>query len=87
MLIVVINLFSSFSLDEILVIFMMLKICKHIGHNICLVKWIASIYSYDIFPVSHLAKLISSLIVLSFKHQNPQRGLDALSGFHSIENG
>jgi hypothetical protein len=78
-LIVVINSFSSFSLDEILLIFMTLKICKHIGHNVCLVKWIASIYSYDIFPVSHLAKLISSLIVLSFKHQNPQGGLDALS--------
>jgi hypothetical protein len=31
------------------------------------------------FPVSHLAKLIISLIVLSFKHQNPQGGLDALS--------
>jgi hypothetical protein len=28
---------------------------------------------------NHLAKLISSLIVLSFKHQNPQEGLDALS--------
>jgi hypothetical protein len=31
------------------------------------------------FTVSHLVKLISSLIVLSFKHQNPQGGLDALS--------
>jgi hypothetical protein len=40
---------------------------------------IASIYSYDIFPISHLAKLISSLIILSFKHQNQQGGLDALS--------
>jgi hypothetical protein len=79
MLIVIINPFSSFSLDEILLIFMMLKICKYIIHNICLIKWIASIYSYDIFPVSHLAKLISSLIILLFKHQNPQRGLDALS--------
>jgi hypothetical protein len=58
---------------------MTLKICKHIGHNVCLVKWIASIYSYDIFPISHLAKLISSLIILSFTHQNPQGGLDALS--------
>jgi hypothetical protein len=78
-LIVVINSFSSFSLDEILLIFMTLKICKHIGHNVCLVKWIALIYSYDIFPVSHLAKLISSLIILSFKHQNLQGGLDTLS--------
>jgi hypothetical protein len=31
------------------------------------------------FPVSHLAKLISSLIVLSFKHQNTLGGIDALS--------
>jgi hypothetical protein len=66
---------------------MTLKICKHIGHNVCLIKWIISIYSYDIFPVSHLAKLISSLIILSFKHQNPQGGLDALSKttIYSIE--
>jgi hypothetical protein len=70
-MIVVINSFSSFSLDEILLIFMTLKICKHIGRNVCLVKWIDSIYSYDIFLVSHIAKLISSLIVSSFKHQNP----------------
>jgi hypothetical protein len=28
---------------------------------------------------NHLAKLISYLIVLSFKHENPQEGLDALS--------
>jgi hypothetical protein len=58
---------------------MTLKICKYIGHNVCLVKWIASIYSSNIFPVSHFAKLISALIILSFKHQNPQGGLDALS--------
>jgi hypothetical protein len=63
---------------------MTLKICKHIGHNVYLVKWIASIYSYDIFPISHLAKLLSSLIVLSFKHQNPQGGLDALSISHFL---
>jgi hypothetical protein len=31
------------------------------------------------FSVSHLAKLISSLIILSFKHQNLIGGLDALS--------
>jgi hypothetical protein len=31
------------------------------------------------FSVSHLAKVISSLIILSFKHQNTLRGLDALS--------
>jgi hypothetical protein len=58
---------------------MMLKICKHISHNVCLLKWIASIYSYDVFPISHLSKLISSLIILSFKHQNPQGALDAPS--------
>jgi hypothetical protein len=63
---------------------MTLKICKHIGHNVCLVKWIASIYSYNIFPISHLAKLISILIVLSFKHQNSQGGLDALSDANRI---
>jgi hypothetical protein len=78
-LVVIINSFSSFSLDENLLVFMMLRIYNHIGHNICLVKWIASIHSQDIFPISHLAKLISTLIVLSFKHQNSQRGLDALS--------
>jgi hypothetical protein len=35
----------------------------------------------DILPVSHLAKHISSLIILSFKYQNPLGGggLDALS--------
>jgi hypothetical protein len=83
-LVVIINSFSSFSLDEILIIFMTLRIYNHIGHNVCLVKWIASIHSKDIFPISHLAKLISSLIVLSFKHQNPQGGLDALSKlFHN----
>jgi hypothetical protein len=32
-----------------------------------------------IFHVSHLAKVISSLIILSFKHQNSLGGLDALS--------
>jgi hypothetical protein len=58
-LIVIINSFSYF-----LLIFMTLKICKHIGHNVCLVKWITSIYSYAIFPVSHLVKFITSLIVL-----------------------
>jgi hypothetical protein len=79
MLIVIINPFSSFSLDEILLVFMTLRIYNHVGHNICLAKWIASIHSQDIFPVSHLAKLISPLILLSFKHQNPQEGLDALS--------
>jgi hypothetical protein len=31
------------------------------------------------FTVSHLAKLNSSLIVLSFKHENPLGGIDALS--------
>jgi hypothetical protein len=70
-LVVIISPLSSFSLDEILLVFMTLRIYNHIVHNICLVKWIASIYSQDIFPVSHLAKLISSLIILSFKHQNP----------------
>jgi hypothetical protein len=78
-LVVIINSFSSFLLDEILLVFMMLRIYNHIGHNVCIAKWIASIHSQDIFPISHLAKLISSLIVLSFKHQNPQGGLDALS--------
>jgi hypothetical protein len=58
---------------------------NHIGHNVCLVKWIASIHPQDIYPVSHLAKLIISLIVLSFKHQNPQGGLDALSEASSAE--
>jgi hypothetical protein len=74
-----INVFSSFSLDEVLLISMTLRMYNHIGHNVCLVKWIASIHSQDLFSVSHLAKLITSLIVLSFKHQNPQEGLDALS--------
>jgi hypothetical protein len=78
-LVVIINSFSSFSLDEIPLVFMTLRIYNHNGHNICLVEWIASIHSQDIFPVSHLAKLISPLILLSFKHQNPQEGLDALS--------
>jgi hypothetical protein len=78
-MIVIINLFSSFSLDEILLVFMMLGIYNHIGHNLCLGKWIASIHSQDIFHVLHLAKLIISLIILSFKHQNQQGGLDALS--------
>jgi hypothetical protein len=78
-LVVNITTFSSFSLDEILLVFMMLRIYNHIVHNICLVKWIASIHSQDIFPISRLAKLIISLIILSFKHQNPQGGLDALS--------
>jgi hypothetical protein len=78
-LVVIINLFSSFSLDEILLVFMTLRIYNHIGHNVCLVKWIASIHSQDICLVSYLAKLISPLIVSSFKHQNPQGGLDALS--------
>jgi hypothetical protein len=78
-LVVIINSFSSFLLDEILLVFMMLRIYNHIGHNVFLVKWIASIQSQDIFPISHLAKLISSLIVLSFKHQNPQGDLDVLS--------
>jgi hypothetical protein len=78
-LVVIINSFSSFSLDENLLVFMTLRIYNHIGHNICLVKWIASIHSQDIFPISRLAKLIISLIILSFKHQNPQGGLDALS--------
>jgi hypothetical protein len=32
------------------------------------------------FSVSHIAKHISSLIILSFKHQNPLGGLDVLSG-------
>jgi hypothetical protein len=36
------------------------------------------------FSISHLAKLISSLIILSFKHQNPQGGLDALSAGISL---
>jgi hypothetical protein len=81
-LIVMINSFSYFSLDEILLIFMTLKIFKQIGHNVCLVKWIASIYFYDIFPVSHLTKLISFLIILSLKHQNSQAGLDTLSRMH-----
>jgi hypothetical protein len=31
------------------------------------------------FLFSHLAKVISSLIILSFKHQKPLGGLDALS--------
>jgi hypothetical protein len=84
-LIVIINpLISSFSLDEILLVFMTLGIYNHISHNLCLGKWIASIHSHDIFHVSHLAKLISSLIILSFKHQNPQRGLDALSISHFL---
>jgi hypothetical protein len=58
---------------------MTLGIYNDIGHNFCLGKLIASIHSQDIFTVSHLVKLISSLIVLSFEHQNPQGGLDALS--------
>jgi hypothetical protein len=78
-LVVIINSFSSFSLDEILLVFMTLRIYNHISYNVCLIKWIALIHSQDIFPASHLAKLISSLIVLSFKHQNPQGELDALS--------
>jgi hypothetical protein len=76
-LIVIINFFSSFSLDEILLVFMTLKMCSHIFHNVCLDKWIASICSHDIFPVSHLTKLI-----ISFKHQNLQGGLDALSLYY-----
>ena len=43
-------------------------------------------YSFDILICNEtypkLIKLISSLIVLSFNHQNPQGGLDALSQFH-----
>jgi hypothetical protein len=39
----VINSFSSFSLDEILLVFMTLKIYNHIDHNVCLDEWIASI--------------------------------------------
>jgi hypothetical protein len=85
MLVVINNSFSSFSLDGILCVFMMLGMYNHIGHNVCLVKWIASVHPQDIYPVSHLAKLISSLIVLSFKHQNPQGGLDALSEASSAE--
>jgi hypothetical protein len=46
---------------------------------ICLGERLASTLLQDIFPVSHLAKLISSLINLSFKHQKPLGGLDALS--------
>jgi hypothetical protein len=74
-----INLFSSFSFDEIILVFMTFKMCNQIGHNICLDERIASTQLQDISPVSHLAKLVSSLIVLSFKHQNPLGGLDALS--------
>jgi hypothetical protein len=70
-LVAIINSLSSFSLDEILLVFMTLRIYNHIGHNVYLIKWIASMRSQDIFHVSHLAKLISSLIILSFKHQNP----------------
>jgi hypothetical protein len=61
---------------------MTFKMCNQIGHNICLDKWIASTLLQDIFPVSHLAKLISSLIILSFKHQNLLGGLDALSVYN-----
>jgi hypothetical protein len=35
MLIFIINSFSSFSLDEVLFVFMTLKMCNHIGHNVC----------------------------------------------------
>jgi hypothetical protein len=34
MLIFIINSFSSFSLDEVLFVFMTLKMCNHIGHNV-----------------------------------------------------
>jgi hypothetical protein len=42
-------------------------------------------YSQDIFPVSHLAKLIISLIILSLKHQNLLGGLDALLEAYAAE--
>jgi hypothetical protein len=45
---VIINPFSSFLLDEILLVFMTLGIYNDIGHNFCLGKWIASIHSQDI---------------------------------------
>jgi hypothetical protein len=37
-----INLFSSFSFDEILHVHMTFKMCNQIGHNICLDERIAS---------------------------------------------
>jgi hypothetical protein len=35
-LIIIINSFSSFSLNEVLFVFMIFKIYNHIGHNVCL---------------------------------------------------
>ena len=37
------------------------------------------IHSFPMRPIPNFIKLISSLIVLSFNHQNPRGGLDALS--------
>jgi hypothetical protein len=37
-----INSFSSFTLDDILLIHMTFKMSNHIGHNMCLDEWIAS---------------------------------------------
>jgi hypothetical protein len=58
---------------------MMLKMCNLIFYNVCLDERIALIYSHDIFPVSHLAKLISSLIVCRSNTKTHKRGLDVLS--------
>jgi hypothetical protein len=37
-----INLFSSFAFDEILLVFMTFKICNQIAHHVCIDERIAS---------------------------------------------
>jgi hypothetical protein len=52
MLVVIINPFSSFSLGEILLVFMMLTIYNHIGHNVCLSNGLLQ-YTHNTFFLFH----------------------------------
>jgi hypothetical protein len=74
-----INSISSFSFDNFFLSYGIHKYVIIIAITYVLNNERSHCNLYYIFPVSHLAKVIRSLIVLSFKHQNPLGGLDALS--------